>query len=167
MAQQMEHISICLIYEPSLFYGASAGDLSDVGTSGGEVNHTLTLAETPAHAHNIQLTLFHAGSLGAVDGSDRPARMWGGTPGASDFGATMDNQGGGGSHNNLPPYVRMAYVIKATGSIVTEKTAKISIAIPNKGDTVLVALERGSNRLPRCLGKLQGKNFIMTTGDDA
>jgi hypothetical protein len=61
----------------------------------------------------------------------------------------------------------MAYVIKVGGSPVTEKLAKISVALPAVGETVMLALERGTRRLPRCLGVLKSKNFIVTTLDEA
>lgn len=45
--------------------------------------------------------------------------------------------------------------------ITRVKTAKISVVVPKRGDTVLVAREMGTRRLPRCLGVIQGKKWIV------
>jgi hypothetical protein len=37
-----------------------------------------------------------------------------------------------------------------------------TVAMPKKGDLVLVAQHFGTSRLPKCLGIIQGKNFIVT-----
>lgn len=50
---------------------------------------------------------------------------------------------------------------------VVEKEAKGDLVIPKVGDSVLIALERGSTRLPRCVGILQSTNYILTSLDDA
>lgn len=42
-----------------------------------------------------------------------------------------------------------------------KKTAKVSVVMPRKGDSVLVARELGTRRLPRCLGVIQGKKWIV------
>jgi hypothetical protein len=42
----------------------------------------------------------------------------------------------------------------------TVKTANAKVVMPKKGDLVLVARELGIRRLPRCLGVIQGKNWI-------
>ena len=44
---------------------------------------------------------------------------------------------------------------------VETRTVKAKIVVPKIGDTVLVASELGSKRLPRCLGVLKGKNWIV------
>jgi hypothetical protein len=47
-----------------------------------------------------------------------------------------------------------------------QKRSEISrIIVPALGDTVVVALERGTRRLPRCLGVIQSTGYI-TAGDD-
>lgn len=155
-------------------YGAAAGDLSDEGTVGGEATHVLSAAEMPSHTH-IQNAHTHTSTGQNFAGTSFTAQVASGanfaavnsTVSVATATATNQNTGGDGAHNNLPPYIRMAYIIKVSGSVVTEKKAKISVSVPMPGEIVLVALERGTNRLPRCLGKLQGKNFIMSTGDDA
>lgn len=41
------------------------------------------------------------------------------------------------------------------------KTAKVTPVMPKRGDIVLVAREMGTRRMPRCLGVIQGKNWIV------
>jgi hypothetical protein len=46
-----------------------------------------------------------------------------------------------------------------------KKTAKVTVVMPKKGQTVLVAREMGTHRLPRCLGVIQGKRWIVPEED--
>ena len=43
-----------------------------------------------------------------------------------------------------------------------KKKAKVTLVMPGKGDTVVVAREMGTHRLPRCLGKLVGRHWIIS-----
>lgn len=52
-----------------------------------------------------------------------------------------------------------------TKNVTTKKTAKVKTLIPKKGDTVVVIREMGTHRLPRCIGKLIGKKWILS-GED-
>jgi hypothetical protein len=53
----------------------------------------------------------------------------------------------------------------ASGSAAQFKTrkkkAKVEIVMPRRGQTVLVAREMGAQRMPRCLGVIQGKKWII------
>src|SRR5262245_37953690 len=42
-----------------------------------------------------------------------------------------------------------------------KKVAKATVVLPKKGDTVLVAREMGTSRLPRCLGVVLGTKWII------
>jgi len=44
---------------------------------------------------------------------------------------------------------------------VVKKKAKIEVEVPKPGQLVLVAREMGQNRIPRCLGVIQGKKWIL------
>lgn len=50
-------------------------------------------------------------------------------------------------------------------NVTVKKTAKVSVVMPKKGDTVVCARELGTHRIPRCLGKLIGKKWILTGTD--
>lgn len=88
--------------------GAGISDQTfTAGQTGGESNHTLTIAEMPTHEHEIseaqygqKLSLYP----GASNGSNQN--------GGSNFNAgdpsnyyKARNAGGNGAHNNLPPYI--------------------------------------------------------------
>jgi hypothetical protein len=47
-------------------------------------------------------------------------------------------------------------------NVAQKKTAKVKVVMPKKGDTVVCVRELGTHRIPRCLGKLIGKKWIMT-----
>lgn len=47
------------------------------------------------------------------------------------------------------------------GTLVTKKTIVAKVKMPNVGDTIVVARELGTRRLPRALGILQGKNWLV------
>lgn len=62
------------------------------------------------------------------------------------------------------PIVSFDYTVKyyddtTTGTKV--KTAKAKVDVPKIGATVLVARELGSRRLPRCLGIIQGIDWLV------
>lgn len=74
-------------------------EFDTVEETGGAKTHTLTIAEMPAHTHD-------ANNFGGASGA------WGVTAGAS-YGTVSGSTGGGGSHNNLQPYI-VTYFWKRT-----------------------------------------------------
>lgn len=82
--------------------GTGAG--FSLATSGGEIDHTLDTGEIPSHSHTIPLTT----TTLAVE----PGEVTVLTP-IPIFTADTGNTGGGGSHNNMPPYLALSYVIYA------------------------------------------------------
>jgi len=46
-----------------------------------------------------------------------------------------------------------------------KKPAEVKVKCPKVGETVLIAREMGSDFLPRCLGVLRSKNFILDQED--
>ena len=76
---------------------------------GGAATHTLTAAEIPQHTHNFQEMVGWGGGsgiYGAWDGNANDAAY--GTAARATDGGT----GGGGAHNNMPPYVVLGYIVK-------------------------------------------------------
>lgn len=69
----------------------SGTTFTSLGASGGEVNHTLTIGEMPSHTHGTE-RLIVGGGAGGIN-----AASISGSP-------NTDAIGGGGSHNNMPPY---------------------------------------------------------------
>lgn len=78
--------------------------LSNVGDTGGEAVHTLTVAEIPTHSHTIPLT--------ATTLAVEPGEVTVQTP-VPLFTANTGDTGGDGSHNNIPPFVALQYYIVA------------------------------------------------------
>lgn len=112
--------------------GPSGFDLGDIG---GEIDHTLIVSETPTHTHTQNShnhtqdshghpfqtrvrTATVSGASGLVEeGLNAVALGPNGAVGgfvATNQGAiaTNQNSGGGESHNNMPPYLAVNYIIK-------------------------------------------------------
>jgi microcystin-dependent protein len=107
--------------------GASAGPgLSprSPGERAGAENHTLTLAELPAHAHAARASTFTAtlpGPAPAGVPAMNPAGipMWGDTPALPMSIAALGNAGSGQSHTNLQPFLALNYIIGLEGQYPT------------------------------------------------
>lgn len=77
------------------------------GAKGGELMHTLTVTEMPAHKH----TFSTRGDRG-LDISSVAAIVETNQEDPGTWDAQMDNAGGGEKHNNMPPYFAMNYIFR-------------------------------------------------------
>lgn len=80
--------------------GLSGGGMfASVGTSTGEVTHTLTLSEMPAHTHAVTACINPASGAGGSGSS------------AGNQSLNTDSKGGGAAHNNVQPSMVFNMVI--------------------------------------------------------
>ena len=90
--------------------GRLAGDplYQRVGLYGGEEEHTLTIAEMPAHDHGgvTGSTNVYNTATGARDPSGAGSHV-----GVGGHTHTIPSQGGGGAHNNMPPFLVVGFLI--------------------------------------------------------
>lgn len=101
--------------------------IANMGGRGGEANHVLTTTELPAHQHAPPSTGSTGGFVTAASGTGAPT-PWvvlgsGASLGIGNpiGGAAMATgaSGGNAGHNNLPPYVAVAQIVKIKGVTVS------------------------------------------------
>ena len=78
-----------------------AGGSYNVNDTGGSESVTLTTDEIPDHGHNVPAYHNEGNASGFI---------WGGSNNTNS--KATSNTGGGAAHENLPPYLAMAYIMK-------------------------------------------------------
>ena len=101
-------------------YNTEDADYNAYGKAGGEKKHALTINEMPSHTHQVK-DYYYTESLNETgrDGSDYFAAA---ALGSGDHDRdnhylyylrhNTENQGGGVSHENRPPYYALAYIMR-------------------------------------------------------
>jgi microcystin-dependent protein len=100
-------------------YGKNAADV--LGTEGGEAAHALTEAELAPHVHGVPR--INPAAFYAIGGA---------ATGYAIGDSASGSAGSGVAHNNLPPYILLALIVKVRG--VTVSGATLQGAIGPKGD---------------------------------
>lgn len=128
----------------SKFIMGADGD--NQGEYGGESSHTLTIGEMPNHSHGGATAQPAWGDGATVYGAGGSTPWVAITYGGAYIGGDWNKmnghahthaipaEGGGAAHNNLPPYVLVAYIIKATGAQIDPGGALVGPAGPQGAD---------------------------------
>jgi microcystin-dependent protein len=112
-------ITLPLIYGRALTAAGAGTGLTvlNLGSAGGENNHTLTVAEMPSHAHTItdpghhHLFAFTAETNTVTAGTTAGAAINNSNTNNATTGITIVASGGGGAHNNMQPFAVVNFMI--------------------------------------------------------
>ncbi len=102
---------------------ASGISVRNHGDTGGEEDHTLTVGEMPSHNHGISDSIYTGSALDSVThiagnigtGTEVIAGGVGATVLGNENGThvhQLEARGGSGSHNNMPPFYALTYIMK-------------------------------------------------------
>lgn len=77
----------------------------EIGVTGGEVTHTLTVSEMPAHTHSLAMQAGNqTGLIDKISVNEFENCNW---------YSHVEYTGGNQPHNNMPPYIVLNYIIRA------------------------------------------------------
>ena len=96
------------------------GSIYPQRSAGGEVNHTLTAAEMPAHSHALGVRASPGTTTNPVDSTFAQAALglgsvYGAEAAGSPVSGMIGNAGGGQAHLNQQPYLVVNFVIALQG----------------------------------------------------
>lgn len=83
----------------------SAGDTYEAGETGGEVTHTLTVAEMPEHSHGVKIYESKGVSADENYSFVTAASWWNDVYANNGKLLEIANNGSTQPHNNMPPYL--------------------------------------------------------------
>ena len=86
-------------------YSDTDSDYTTMGSTGGEKKHTLSVAEMPSHSHTYVKTTIRDSDVNHSGWDSAVYTDYNDTPTAA--------VGGDQAHENRPPYMVLAYIIKA------------------------------------------------------
>lgn len=101
---------------PDLTNRVIVGTDEFVGDTGGEWEHTLTIAETPSHTHDDRGHSHIESAVGVTAGliGEIPSPVAVAVPANTGLAfVDLTSVGGGQAHNNMPPYMFLTYYIIA------------------------------------------------------
>ena len=87
------------------------------GQSEGEINHTLTISEMPAHNHFVMGSSQAPSQASPVGGylPNSSANLYASTSNTTMAATEIGNAGGGQAHNNMQPYTVISAIIALVG----------------------------------------------------
>lgn len=136
---------------------SSDNDFNEIGKTGGEKTHTLTVDEMPSHTHNIYGALTGENKSITNTGND-----WGLT--TKDWSKDMaTNTGGDQPHNNLQPYIVVNYIIKYHREIITNLTSSVEDTLISNSTTNALSAKQGKILNETKVSSTNIKNIEMVT----
>jgi microcystin-dependent protein len=158
-----------------------------LATKAGEASHILTSGEMPVHAHgitdpshghNVLATYPTANDGRAIPLYAVPSQYNGSAGGgaliqSSYTGITVNNNGSGAAHNNMPPYCVVALIVKVAGITVDPTSAVIQGPPGARGATWYMYTGTGTpppNTFvgeldgDMCIRQVDGENFKRVSG---
>ena len=89
-----------------------AGDKYELGATGGEETHQLTVEEMPSHKHGFSVSTTDGYGSTSAQVAEGDGKNW-----SSGYNGETNSTGGGQPHNNMQPYTVVNYII-STGKEV-------------------------------------------------